>query len=461
MAVPASYRARRSLRQGNACYRRGDFSRAGEHYRKAVRTDPGSAEAHFRLGLACVRQGEELAVAAAEFEQALSLQSRFHAARKNLVLSFLGLGDYPSAVKHLKVAGLLGASFVPDLAEQVQRRAGGRSAAVPVAELRWEEEDLPATDLFAWRWKIPLRWTLMLALAIGGFLLIRREGWNRFRPGEKPAGKVGTERKTRAESRRPSPGPEPAVDPLRRGENYLARDRLAEAEEALREAVRLRPDDVAGHNLLARVYHRQERYSEEIAERRRVIALHPSWIPVEGSQFYNNLGFAFLETGRPRQAEEALKKALEFWPENAEACNNLGFLYREQKQLDEAIAMYRKAIALRPGFREAHYNLGWTFFDRQDYGRAWKEVERAEKLGFSVAPLVEKMDRISREYQPLVVRGEELVAVNPADAEAHNDLAAAYYFTRRFDLAWKHAQEAVRLGYKVNARLLEELEEIR
>ena len=73
---------------------------------------------------------------------------------------------------------------------------------------------------------------------------------------------------------------------------------------------------------------------------------------------YVDIAIAYGVTGRPRQAEENLKKALDLFPEHPVACNEYGLLYRRTGRFTEARAMYEKAIARFPDYYPAHRNLG-------------------------------------------------------------------------------------------------------
>lgn len=79
------------------------------------------------------------------------------------------------------------------------------------------------------------------------------------------------------------------------------------------------------------------------------------------SAAFTNLGLQYLKNEDHKQAEIALRKALEINPEDAVASNHLGVILRFKGQFDDARAMYAKAIKLKPDYALAHYNLGILF----------------------------------------------------------------------------------------------------
>jgi len=73
---------------------------------------------------------------------------------------------------------------------------------------------------------------------------------------------------------------------------------------------------------------------------------------------YIDLAIAYQAVGKPEQAEEHLKTALELFPGHPVACNEYGLLYRKTGRFVEARAMYEKAIERFPNYYPAHRNLG-------------------------------------------------------------------------------------------------------
>jgi len=73
---------------------------------------------------------------------------------------------------------------------------------------------------------------------------------------------------------------------------------------------------------------------------------------------YIDIAIAYQHLGKPDQAEEHLKTALELFPGHPVACNEYGLLYRKSGRFAEARAVYEKAIARFPDYYPVHRNLG-------------------------------------------------------------------------------------------------------
>jgi tetratricopeptide (TPR) repeat protein len=81
----------------------GDFSIAAGELRKALKLDPGFAEAHANLGVALIRN-RQVAEAEREFRQALELDPGTATHYSNLAFSLMALGRFPEAEPFAKRA---------------------------------------------------------------------------------------------------------------------------------------------------------------------------------------------------------------------------------------------------------------------------------------------------------------------------------------------------------------------
>jgi tetratricopeptide (TPR) repeat protein len=96
--------------------------------------------------------------------------------------------------------------------------------------------------------------------------------------------------------------------------------RLDEANGAARIALRIAPQDADNHSLLAGVLVKQGKLSEAMQECREAARLQPT------AAAYNNLALVLSLQGDREGAVQALRKALEIDPNNADARKNIGSL---------------------------------------------------------------------------------------------------------------------------------------
>lgn len=73
---------------------------------------------------------------------------------------------------------------------------------------------------------------------------------------------------------------------------------------------------------------------------------------------YINLGIAYARTGKMKEAEDSLKKALEINKHHPVALNELGLVYRKTGRYKEAREVYQSVLDVYPEFLPARKNLG-------------------------------------------------------------------------------------------------------
>lgn len=71
-----------------------------------------------------------------------------------------------------------------------------------------------------------------------------------------------------------------------------------------------------------------------------------------------NLAIAYRQTNKPEQAEQHLKKALEFIPGHPVASNEYGLLLRKAGRFAESRQIYENSLAAFPEYHPIHKNLG-------------------------------------------------------------------------------------------------------
>ena len=119
----------------------------------------------------------------------------------------------------------------------------------------------------------------------------------------------------------------------------------ADAEAEFQRAVTLDPNYAEAHHNLGLSYAEQGRYEQAITEYRKAISLPVYPTPEVG---YYNLGRAYAQINQPKEAEEALKTAIQLQPNLGAAYYQLGLVYVNTGRKEEARAMFQKARDLDP-----------------------------------------------------------------------------------------------------------------
>ncbi|MCX7099828.1 MAG: tetratricopeptide repeat protein [Methylococcales bacterium] len=147
------------------------------------------------------------------------------------------------------------------------------------------------------------------------------------------------------------------------------------AEAAYRQAVAIKPDDVATWNNLGTALSDLRRYPEAETAYRKALELDP-----EDVIAWYNLGNALNNQNRYPEAEAAYRKALELDPEYVYAWNGLGLMLNNQSRYPEAEAAYRKALELDPEYVNAWNNLGRGLNNQNRYPEAETACRKALEL---------------------------------------------------------------------------------
>lgn len=163
---------------------------------------------------------------------------------------------------------------------------------------------------------------------------------------------------------------------------------------------------------------------------------------------HTNLGAAWFSRGDLRQAEAALKQALQLNPDYLPARNNLGLLYDRQGEPDKAIAQYQEILSRHPQLLEAHLNLGAIYLRQGRLQLAATEFEAARQLNpdhpavhANLGNLWSKqgwLDQALAAYQ-------QALRLDPDDPQIHHNLGITHLEQGRYDEAVSQFRETLRL----------------
>lgn len=128
---------------------------------------------------------------------------------------------------------------------------------------------------------------------------------------------------------------------LQEGERLLEVGRSEEAEQKLRAAAALRPEDPYVRNKLGVSLARQRRLEEAREQFTEALRLDPAFAPA-----HSNMGNLYGEEGRDEDAIAAYLEALRHDPDYHIAHHNLGAAYRRQGRIAEAVSHLKRANRL-------------------------------------------------------------------------------------------------------------------
>jgi tetratricopeptide (TPR) repeat protein len=137
--------------------------------------------------------------------------------------------------------------------------------------------------------------------------------------------------------------------------NYYLKQ-YREAEQAYRQAIKLDPYNAAdAYYALGLTYRDWGQFDEEIQAYKQAIRLKPDYLAA-----YEHLGQRYLLQKKNAEAIDIFKQLSAQRPGDANAQNNLGEAYEAMGKHEEAVEAFRQATRLKPDFGKAYFNLGKT-----------------------------------------------------------------------------------------------------
>lgn len=174
---------------------------------------------------------------------------------------------------------------------------------------------------------------------------------------------------------------------------YEMNEQVGSAIQHLNQAIAAEPNNPLYHYNLSKVLASIGNFERWAEEAEKVVQLAPAWVPglIEIAHAYSVLarfdealsiveaglqansdhpklwetkGFLLLTNRRPQEALEAVLKAVELEPSNAQWWALLNIVYEALGDSANAEAASRKAVELDPGFANAHHSLAIDIIHR-------------------------------------------------------------------------------------------------
>lgn len=213
----------------------------------------------------------------------------------------------------------------------------------------------------------------------------------------------------------------PAEKTAEQAEELLARGKLSEAIEALRNVARREPLRIAARLRLAQLLAQTQRYDEALAEYQFILEQTARDQPI-----HKAMGQVLLQANRPRDAAEHLRKALELDANDADAWLSLGLAEGRLDRLRAAEQDFRESIRCRSKNSDAHYWRGVTLSRLGQTDAAIEELKTAVNLApdhaNAHAALANVFAERGQDHQALE-HYRKVVALRPAEARWQNAMA--------------------------------------
>jgi tetratricopeptide (TPR) repeat protein len=241
--------------------------------------------------------------------------------------------------------------------------------------------------------------------------------------------------------------------PAELGQTLLEQSRLEDAERALREAIRLRPDDAASYAGLARALLGLGRAEEAVGALREAVAYD-----LGNAAYHADLGRALYGLNRDEEAVAALGEAVAYEPGVAEYQGDLGQALFRAGRLGEAETALREAVRLDPDRAAYQAAFGWALLGQDRDDEAVTALREAVRLDPDSAGYQADLGRALLglgEVPEAAAALTEAVRLSPDRAAYQASLGQALLLLDRFPEAEEAFREAADLdpgaaGYRAD-----------
>jgi tetratricopeptide (TPR) repeat protein len=156
----------------------------------------------------------------------------------------------------------------------------------------------------------------------------------------------------------------------------------------------------------------------------------------------------YQELRNPQGARDALERAQQVAPRNAEVAYQYGQFLETQGDSKGAEAQYQRALTNAPGHVLSHLALGGLYTKSDDTVRASQQYNAALDAGASNPAQLKQIGEVllgEGEYASAAMAFERGIEANANDPELHHGLATTYLHLQRLDDAQREEQLALDL----------------
>lgn len=174
---------------------------------------------------------------------------------------------------------------------------------------------------------------------------------------------------------------------------YYARGQFDVAQDEIRRALQIDPNNVDSYNVQGLIYMSQAQPRLAEGSFQRALRISP-----DNPEVLNNYGWFMCQSGREREALEQFAKILQHraYPNQARVLNNAGICSVRLMDLTGAEAYFVKAFELDPGSQAINTNLADVYYRRDQLPRAQFHLNRALKADNPAADTLWLAVRVER-----------------------------------------------------------------
>jgi tetratricopeptide (TPR) repeat protein len=350
---------------GNLCYRHGNVIEAMEFWNKALKVNPKRAEVYRSMALSSMKKGK-FADAVAQFRKALEIQPQLPDVYSNIGHALMMSGRPKEAIEALEKE------------IQISPNSGFAYFLRGQAYLQQKEYE-KAKENYETAIKINPGYTN----AYYGLASVCAKLGNRDKAKEYSENfkKLKTEERKDLKGRKiqyddfVETQKSAAITYINVGRMYRENGKLIKAEELLKQAAGLDPENIVCFLELATLYQASSQPSKALQMYKRISEIQPEY-PVS----YLVIGILSAHLKQFDDSEEAFKKLITLAPQKSDGYRELARLYlKTGQQLPQARQLAEKALTLEVTAAN-YFVLSWAYYANGDIANALPTIKRAIEL---------------------------------------------------------------------------------
>ncbi|MDD5584549.1 MAG: tetratricopeptide repeat protein, partial [Candidatus Omnitrophica bacterium] len=165
-----------------------------------------------------------------------------------------------------------------------------------------------------------------------------------------------------------------------RGGIYFLKGYNDQAIADYTKAIEMEPNEARYYSRRAGVYSKKNNFKQAMADANKAIELDPT------DDAYLSRGLVHSNSKDFDRAIADYSHALQINPYSVQTYLIRGLAYVEKGDNDRAIADYAKVLEIDPGSLQAYVFRAIAYFRKKDCEQGWKDVHKAESLGFKFGP---------------------------------------------------------------------------
>ncbi len=216
---------------------------------------------------------------------------------------------------------------------------------------------------------------------------------------------------------------------------YTTRDKIAEAEAALKRGLEAAPVSIPGHVEYGRFLTYADRDAEAETQFKKAIDIDAASI-----EAHTGIADFYVTSRQLAKAEAVYKNLIQIQENSPESRLELADFYAGVNRVDDAVAVLEQILADSPEYVRARYKLGQIFLDRRD-----------------IAGVNEQLDALfhinDHDTEALTLRARLRIHENDPDAATHDLAKILKRYPSGKDALFLMAQARISLGQIDQARV--------